>query len=210
MPRKPDFIIIGAMKCATTSLHDQLAAHPGIHMSVPKEPNFFSDAEQWGRGLDWYWDLFAGAKDGDLCGESSTHYTKLPKHDKVIDRLAEHVPDAKFVYVMRHPIDRLVSHYIHEWTQRVIEQPIKEAIDAHPNMVEFGMYARQLRPYVERFGRERILPVFFDRLRKHPQAELVAGVPLYRLRGGCALARDSGRATCRRIGCGKARCGTSW
>jgi aryl carrier-like protein len=172
MPRKPDFIIIGAMKSATTSLHDQLAAHAGVHMSVPKEPNFFSDEDQWGRGLDWYWDLFAKAPSSDLCGESSTHYTKLPRHHNVVDRIAEHVPDAKFIYVMRHPVDRLVSHYIHEWTQRVIDEPIQQAIDSHPNLVDFGLYAMQLRPWVERFGRERILPVFFDRLRAHPQAEL--------------------------------------
>ena len=170
--RKPDFIIIGAMKCATTTLHDQLAAHTGVFMSTPKEPNFFSDEAQWKRGLDWYFGLFAGAEQGELCGESSTHYTKLPTHGRTIDRLAEHVPDAKFIYVMRHPIDRLISHYIHEWTQRVIDEPLSRAIDAHPELVQYGQYAMQLRPYIERFGRERVLPVFFDRLNAHPQDEL--------------------------------------
>jgi hypothetical protein len=172
MTRKPDFIIIGAMKCATSTLHDQLGAQPGLFVSTPKEPNFFSDEPQWRRGLDWYFGLFAHAKPGDLCGESSTHYTKLPTHARVVDRLAEHVPQAKFIYVMRHPIDRLVSHYVHEWTQRVIDVPLAAAIDLHPELVQYGQYAMQLRPYVERFGRERILPVFFDRLRAHPQAEL--------------------------------------
>jgi hypothetical protein len=172
MPRKPDFIIIGAMKCATTTLHDQLAAQPGIFMSTPKEPNFFSDESEWKRGLDWYWGLFAGATQGDLCGESSTHYTKLPTHPRAIDRIAEHVPDAKFIYVMRHPVDRLVSHYVHEWTQRVIDGPIGSAVDLHPELVQYGQYAMQLQPWLERFGRERVLPVFFDRLRAHPQDEL--------------------------------------
>ena len=172
MPRKPDFIIIGAMKCATTTLHDQLAAQPGVFMSTPKEPNFFSDEAEWKRGLDWYWGLFAGAEQGDLCGESSTHYTKLPTHPRAIDRIAEHVPDAKFIYVMRHPVDRLVSHYVHEWTQRVIDGPIGSAVDAHPELVQYGQYAMQLQPWLERFGRERVLPVFFDRLRAHPQDEL--------------------------------------
>lgn len=170
--RKPDFIIIGAMKSATTTLHDQLAAHAGIFMSTPKEPNFFSDEAEWKRGLDWYFGLFAAAREGDLCGESSTHYTKLPTHARTIDRIAEHVPDAKFIYVMRHPIDRLISHYIHEWTQRVIDEPLSRAIDAHPELVQYGQYAMQLRPYIERFGRERVLPVFFDRLNAHSQDEL--------------------------------------
>ena len=91
MTRKPDFMIIGAMKCATSSLHDQLAAQPGMVMSMPKEPNFFSDEENWGRGLGSYWSLFARTQDGELCGESSTHYTKLPRHPKVVERVGEHV-----------------------------------------------------------------------------------------------------------------------
>lgn len=171
-PRKPDFIIIGAMKSATSTLHEQLAAQPGIFMSTPKEPNFFSDDEQWRRGLPWYYGLFEPAAAGDLCGESSTHYTKLPTHPKVVERIAEHVPDAKFIYVMRHPIDRLVSHYIHEWTQNVLDMSLSRAIDAHPPLVEYSSYAMQLEPWLRTFGRERILPVFFDRLRMHSQSEL--------------------------------------
>lgn len=172
MTRKPDFMIIGAMKCATSSLHDQLAAQAGMVMSMPKEPNFFSDEENWGRGLSWYWSLFARAHDGDLCGESSTHYTKLPRHPKVVERIAEHVPDAKFVYVMRNPLDRAVSHYMHEWTQKVLRMPLGKALDEHPALIQFGQYAMQLEPYFETFGKQRVLPVFFDRLRTHPQEEL--------------------------------------
>ena len=57
----PDFMIIGAMKSATSTLHEQLAANPGFFMSRPKEPNFFSDDAVWARGLDWYSALFASA-----------------------------------------------------------------------------------------------------------------------------------------------------
>lgn len=169
MSRLPDFVIIGAMKCATSTLHDQLAAQPGFVMSDPKEPNFFSDEENYARGMGWYHGLFASAKPGDLCGESSTHYSKLPRHDKVIERLVEHVPDAKFIYIMRHPVDRLVSHYIHEWTQRVLEVPLSQALHEHQALRDFSNYAMQLRPYFDTFGRERVLPVFFDQLRTHPQ-----------------------------------------
>ncbi|MEM7153627.1 MAG: sulfotransferase [Myxococcota bacterium] len=172
MSRTPDFIIIGAMKSATSTLHDQLAMQPGIVMSDPKEPNFFSDEENWAKGMGWYTGLFASAKPGDLCGESSTHYSKLPRHPKVTERLQEHVPDAKFVYVMRHPIDRLVSHYIHEWTMRVLEMPLSRALDEHQALHDFSRYTMQLRPYFEAFGRERVLPVFFDHVLKHSQAEL--------------------------------------
>lgn len=171
-PRQPDFIIIGAMKSATSSLHEQLAAQPGFWMSNPKEPNFFSDEPEFAQGLEHYWRLFKDAPPGSLCGESSTHYSKLPRHPYVVERLAKYVPDAKFIYVMRHPIDRLVSHYIHEWTERMIDRPIGEAIDQHSALVDFSRYSMQLQPYFEQFGRERVLPVFFDRLHQHSQAEL--------------------------------------
>jgi hypothetical protein len=171
--REPDFIIIGAMKCATSTLHEQLARQPGVFMSTPKEPNFFSDEPQWRLGLAWYQSLFAQAPPGYLCGESSTHYTKLPSHPHVIDRIARSLGDhVKFIYIMRHPIDRLVSHYIHEWSQRVLSCPIDQAINDHPALVQYSCYAMQMEPWLERLGPQRVLPVFYDRLTRHSQSEL--------------------------------------
>ena len=112
---KPDFILIGAMKSATSTLHAQLAQQPGIFMSTPKEPNYFSDDQQYALGEDWYDNLFAAAKPGELCGESSTHYTKLPDYPHTIERMKKRLAAPRLVYVMRHPVDRLVSHYIHQW-----------------------------------------------------------------------------------------------
>ena len=172
MTRLPDFVIIGAMKCATSTLHEQLAAQRGIFMSTPKEPNFFSDEDIYARGMDWYTGLFASAKPGDLCGESSTHYTKLPVHPNVVERLAEHVPDAKFIYVMRHPVQRLVSAYIHEWSERTITEPIDDAVRKHARLIDYSRYAMQLRPYLQRFGTDRVLPIFFEAMNHNPQQTL--------------------------------------
>ena len=60
---RPDFIVIGAMKSATTTLHEQLARQPRLFMSRPKEPNFFSDDAMYARGWDWYSSLFRAALD---------------------------------------------------------------------------------------------------------------------------------------------------
>lgn len=171
-PRLPDFVIIGAMKSATTSLYDQLVCQPGIFMSTPKEPNFFSDAEQYAKGMAWYSGLFAEAPENYLQGEASTHYTKLPTHAQTVPRLKEHLPNARFIYVMRHPMDRLVSHYIHEWSTGVYHCDLEEAIKKYPELVAYGSYAMQLEPYFEAFGHEAVLPVFFDRLIREPQSEL--------------------------------------
>ena len=173
MSAMPDFIIIGAMKCATSTLHEQLARQPGIFMSSPKEPCFFSDDDAYARGANWYSSLFIDAPQGALCGESSTHYTKLPTYPATIDRMRCHLnDDAKFIYIMRHPIDRLVSQYVHEWTQRVIATDINDAIDQHPELIAYSKYSMQIEPYVRTFGCERVLPMFFERLTAAPQVEL--------------------------------------
>lgn len=169
---KPDFIVIGAMKCATTTLHDQLAQQPGMFMSEPKEPNFFSDDDQYAKGFAWYATLFSEAKPGDLCGESSTHYTKQPTYPETLARIQQAVPDAKFIYVMRHPIDRLVSQYIHEWSQRAVSHDINQAIKTFKPLIQYSQYSLQIRPYLEAFGADRVLPLFAENLRHHPQREL--------------------------------------
>jgi hypothetical protein len=172
MKKLPDFVIIGAMKCATSSLHEQLAIQPGIFMSDLKEPNFFSDDDQYDLGMDWYTDHFASASPESLCGESSTHYTKLPTYPHTIKRLQETLPHAKFIYVMRHPIDRLISQYVHEWSQRVISIEINQAIYQHPELIEYSLYTKQLEPYFQTFGKDKVLPIFFERMLTSSQEEL--------------------------------------
>ena len=172
MGRLPSFVIIGSMKSATSTLHDQLAAQPGVFMSDPKEPCFFSDDDVYARGMSWYSSLFENAPADALCGESSTHYTKLPTHPHAAKRLAEALPDAKLVYVMRHPIDRLVSHYVHAWTEREVSVRIDRAIETHPQLIDYSCYASQLEAYLAHFDRRAILPVFFERLRAEGPTEL--------------------------------------
>ncbi|MGR3434230.1 MAG: sulfotransferase, partial [Shimia sp.] len=70
----PDFLIIGAMKCGTTTLAAQLGRQDGVFVCDPKEPFYFSDDAVHARGPDWYRGLFAAAAPGDLKGEGSTRY----------------------------------------------------------------------------------------------------------------------------------------
>ena len=171
---RPDFIIIGAMKCATSTMHDQLNIHDSFFMSSLKEPNFFSDDEVYSKGIQWYEKLFEKAKAGQLKGESSTHYTKLPRYPATLERLAALCPDIKCIYMMRHPVDRLISHYVHEWTQGVISCDIDKAVTRHPELLEYGRYNMQIEPYLKRFGPSSVLPIFAERLRENPVQELQA------------------------------------
>jgi len=170
--RLPDFIIIGAMKSATSTLHNQLSAQPGIFMSSPKEPNFFSDDDIYNHGLSWYSGLFSYANARDICGESSTHYTKLPDYSDTIQRLKAAIPRPKLIYVMRHPVDRLISHYMHQWSEGVISCDINQAIDRYPELVDYSCYGMQITPYLQEFGHKAVLPLFFDDLKKNKDRAL--------------------------------------
>jgi hypothetical protein len=169
----PSFIIIGAMKCGTSTLHEQLAMQPGVTMSVPKEPCFFSDDEIFQRGSEWYAGCFAHAAADSILGESSTHYTKRTVYPRTVERIRSLCsPTPRFVYVMRHPIDRAQSQFVHEWTMRRINANWHRALEQAPDIVANSLYTFQLRSWLEAFGRDRVLPVFLERLRVAPDEEL--------------------------------------
>lgn len=170
--RLPDFIIIGAMKSGTSGLHDRLAARSGLFLSRPKEPNFFSDDTVYARGEDWYRSLFAEARPDQLCGEASTHYTKAPSHPHAPERMRSLLDEVRLVYVMRHPIDRIISQYIHQWTENDVLGRIDEAAMKDERFIAYSSYARQIEPYLEAYGPKNVLPVFFERLVAAPNAEL--------------------------------------
>lgn len=161
------------MKCATTTLHAQFAAQSGIY--VPDkihEPDYFNDDDRYARGNAWYASLFSGAETGDLIGDISTGYTKCPTDPRTVERMRQDLEQPRFVYIMRHPVDRLISHYIHDWSVGRIKDSIDEAVESHRPLIDYGRYAMQLRPYFDAFGSSQILPVFFERLIDASQLEL--------------------------------------
>jgi Sulfotransferase domain len=172
MSRLPSFLIIGAMKSATSTIYEQLSRQPGIFLPELKEPNFFSDDRQYARGLDWYEGLFNAAQASDLLGEASTHYTKLPTYPQTIARMRDCLDHPRLIYVMRHPVDRMISQYVHQWSEGEIHCGLDEAVTRYPELTAYSCYARQLAPFIEAYGKAAILPVFFDRLKVSPQQEL--------------------------------------
>lgn len=172
MSRLPSFVIIGAMKSATSTLYEQLLRQPGIFLPRLKEPNFFSNDEQYSRGIEWYSDLFKEAGASNILGEASTHYTKLPTYPQTVMRMRNWLDQPRLIYVMRDPVDRLISQYIHQWSQGEIRCGLDKALTRYPELIAYSCYARQLAPFIETYGKTAILPVFFDRLRADPQGEL--------------------------------------
>lgn len=168
----PDFLIIGAMKSGTTTLQVQLSAQPGLFMSTPKEPNFFSDDSVYEQGTAWYEALFDAAAVGELKGEASTHYTKRPTYPDTVDRMAALLKAPKLIYVIRDPVARAVSHYIHEWTEnRMGDDPVA-AFDQHHELIAYSRYGMQIAPFIDSFGVERIHLTSLEQLTADPDGEL--------------------------------------
>ena len=168
----PDFLIIGAMKSGTTTLQAQLAAQPGLFMTDPKEPNFFSDDPVYARGLDWYGALYADAAPGDLRGEASTHYTKLPTYPATVTRLAETLEAPRLIYMIRNPVARAVSHYIHEWTQGLMSADPDAAFAQYPELEAYSRFGMQIAPFVAQFGKEAIHLTSLEQIQADPEGEL--------------------------------------
>lgn len=168
----PDFLLIGAMKCGTSTLQSQLVVQDGIFMTTPKEPNYFSDDDVFAQGADWYAGLYAEAGAGDLKGEASTHYTKLPTYPETLARLQDSVAAPRLVYLIRNPVTRAVSHFIHEWSQGVMSADMITEFDKHSEIVDYGRYAYQIAPYVEAFGADSILLLSLEGMQADPQAVL--------------------------------------
>lgn len=163
-------LIIGAMKCGTTTLFDLLGEHPQVCASKVKEPDFFTpeggvaDAGKY-QSL-WSWN----PAQHHIAIEASVSYAKLPYFPGVATRIRDaQLGDVRFIYMMRHPLSRIESQARHAlyggWGKS-----LDERID--PDLIDYSRYAMQLDEYRRLFGRDRLLPLFLDELEQNPQATL--------------------------------------
>lgn len=171
---KTDFFIIGAMKAGTTTLNDYLSLHPKIQISEPKEPGYFSRDERFNKGIEWYKAHFQKGKSLDtlLC-DASTCYSRNLTFPNTIERLYEHNPDAKFIYVIREPVQRAISHYKHRMEEnRINNLPIINMSDFLKNDIEIleaGNYNLQMDLYLRYFKLDQFLIIDFEDLITNPK-----------------------------------------
>jgi hypothetical protein len=156
------------MKSGTTSLHSYLASHPQIFMCPEKEPEFFAKESIWSRGEDWYLGLFAGADEQPLIGESSTVYSRIPHFAGVADRIAKFNPEARFIYIMRDPVERTISHYWFCVRFCKERRDMLTAIREEAHLTDVSNYAMQLVPYFARFGSDKVFTLTFEELSTRP------------------------------------------
>ena len=179
----PTFLILGAQKCGTTSLHALLSQHHEICMSEPKETHFFNI--HFEKGLEYYGETFFNRWEGQrVVGEASPPYLFLPN---IPQRIAAAFPGIKMVVILRDPVKRAFSHWWMNTTFGLESLSFKDAIRhslqlssedmAKARMCErfylqVGYYAEQLKRYLEFFPREQFHIIFSDDLTHDTEATL--------------------------------------
>lgn len=164
-PPLPNFLVIGAFKCGTTSLFEYLRSHPQIFMPEAKEVGFFVAEHNWNRGARWYREQFRAAGRATAIGEASPAYSCHPLYAGVPARIAATVPGARLVYLIRHPIERMRSQYRHRVANGYERRPFSTAVLESPAFIELSRYATQLERYLAYFGPSQILVVTQESLR---------------------------------------------
>ena len=168
----PNLIIIGAQKCGTTSLHYYLSLHPQIYMSKEKELDFFVFSSRWKKGVEWYKSHFVG--EATIYGETSPNYTNYPLWKAVPKRMYSLVPNTKLIYILRDPVERIVSEYAHQYSNGIEDKPILQVLSNFETnrYVQRSKYFMQLEQYLNYFPLHNILITTLEDLNREPQATL--------------------------------------
>ena len=164
----PNYLVIGAPKAGTTSIHRNLRAHPEVFVPLGrKEIKFFSTGVNFKLGLDFYAKYFAEAGEEIAIGEVTPEYLYSKDSPK---RIYESLPDVRLVVSLRNPADRAYSEYKMEVRRGIEHRAFHQAIQADSRYIEKGKYTIQLKRYFQHFGPEQLLILLFDDLITQPQA----------------------------------------
>lgn len=162
--RLPDFFVVGAQKCGTTSLHSYLNSHPGICLPSGKETKFFADDERYQKGIEHYlgqWDDLATPD--QLVGEVDPDYMYFePALERIADVLD--VRKTKFIFIFREPVARAFSHYLMTFRRGIEQLDFEHAIAAEPERITKGFHERLHFSYLDRGHYYRQVSRFLDKV----------------------------------------------
>jgi len=171
---RPNFLIIGAPKAGTTSLAALLGQHPEIHVPEGgKELRFFSHDINYAKGYDWYESRFAAAGDASRSGEASPCYSETHIFRETPARIAKHLPEARLIYILRHPVRRIESAWrqgLH--TRHPMPTSFDRAVREYPHLLGTSRYWTHLNAFRRHFADDQIRLLFLEDLRQDPRALL--------------------------------------
>ncbi len=175
----PNFLIIGAARCGSTYLARNIAAHPDVYLPIQKEIHYFD--RDYEKGWDYYLSHFEEARPGHKAiGEATPTYMCSKKR---CDRIYRNLPDAKLIAILRDPVDRAYSHYWNlvaedpetakmTYQRKRSVHPFEEKLESHSRPIEDGLYAKNLAPFIDHFGREQLHVVIYEEITANPHPHL--------------------------------------
>ncbi len=182
--RLPDFVIVGTQRGGTTSLYRYLSEHPDVTPAWRKEVHFFD--RYYGKGMEWYRAHFPTRDEAGVVGEASPYYLF---HPAVPDRIRAVVPRAKFIALLRNPVDRAYSQYQMNLRKGFETLSFEDAIDQererlngsddptsrawrHFSYLTRGVYIEQLNRWLSVFPSEQLLVVKSEEFYQNPEQVL--------------------------------------
>lgn len=189
----PDYLVVGAQKCGSTSLCSMISEHPDVAPALVKEVHFFETQANFAKGADWYRAFFPTEKeaDGKLTGEG----TPLMHHPLATRRIAAMVPEARIIVILRDPVSRSWSQYTHDFVRGRVSTSFEDLVAAEEAMPDLsiealgedtkdarrwqrlsllrrGRYAEQIERWRVHFPREQMLILFLNDLAADPQGTM--------------------------------------
>lgn len=171
----PNFLIVGAVKCGTSTLRDYLKQHEEIYIA-PSALQFFNKEQNFQRGMKWYERQFRARSHHRAIGEKTPTYC----FDKQApERISQNLPAVKLIWILRDPVKRAYSNYWHKMRrggeciefEAVVEECLKQERAGEPvrsNILERGRYAEQVKRYLEFFPREDMMFLSFEEFFSKP------------------------------------------
>lgn len=173
----PDFFVLGAAKCGTTSMHHYLRQHPKLYLPTVKELDFFDASDQRFKAeFDWYLDYFRNHPEC-VTGEATPLYFR--RTDLVPERMQSVYRDSppRFLVLLRDPVERAYSHYLHKKSQGTEPLSFAKALEAEKQRLDEkrrtwktyftdGLYAERLRKWFSFFPQDRFLVLLTNDLER--------------------------------------------
>lgn len=193
---QPDFLIIGAQKCGSTSLYNYVTKHPDILPAKAKELHFFNNyrgKNNFNKGISWYKKQFPAKQKNKLIGEATPEYLFFPH---VPERVYSLFPSIKIIIILRNPTKRAISYFHHNKKRKMEPLDLEQALTAEterlqdeqekiaqdPNYYSYnverysykkrGLYLEQIQRWLEYFPKEQILILKSEELFANPSKTL--------------------------------------
>jgi Sulfotransferase domain len=195
----PDFVVIGGIRCGTSSMYEYLDSHPDITFSARKELHYFD--WNYDRGVSWYRSWFPTSLNPGigLTGEATPSYLMNPS---VPERAYKTIPDAKFLLLLRDPVDRAISHFnLRKQMGHEKSETLKDALEDEPNRLgakrtseglgndldcyfHQGNYVEGLKRWLQLFDRESFCVISSEGLFEDPAATYAKVLDFFELEVG--------------------------